>query len=85
MVSAVAITAFVAHFWRITSLGLYEDDYFAIAPNLGMPISGLWRLLIFFFQIWPQGRPLNHFLPAALASVGSSFGGLEGVYAVAGV
>jgi hypothetical protein len=82
-VTAIAVTVFAAHFWRASALGLYEDDYFAIAPNLGLPVADLGPLLLHFFRFWPQGRPLNHFLPAALASVGWAAGGLEGIYAIA--
>ena len=79
----VAVTAFLAHFARFPEFGLYGDDYWSIAPHLDGPIKNLWGLLVWDFQYWPTGRPLNHFLPAALSIVGSSIGGLEGIYVLA--
>jgi hypothetical protein len=79
----VAVTAFLAHFARFPEFGLYGDDYWSIAPHLNGPIKNLWGLLVWDFQYWPTGRPLNHFLPAALSIVGSSIGGLDGIYVLA--
>jgi len=77
---AIFLVTFAAHYTYLPMLGLYEDDYWAIGPNLGRPISDLWPMLQHHFQAWPTGRPLNHFLPIALTSVGSALGGLQGVY-----
>ncbi len=79
----VSAAALLTHFARLPQLGLYEDDYWAIAPNLGAPLGRLAPTLAFHFTTWPQGRPLNHFLPVLLSTVGSSLGGLEGVYVLA--
>lgn len=77
------LSAYLIHFTRMHEFGLWEDDYWSIAPNLGQPISGLWDILISHFRTWPTGRPLNHFLPTALARIGWQAGGLEAVYAIA--
>lgn len=79
----VALTVLAAHFARLPQFGLYEDDYWGIAPHLHEPLGRLWDRLLSNFTHWPTGRPLNHFLPAALGSLGSRLGGLRGVYAVA--
>jgi hypothetical protein len=79
----VAVTVMAAHFTRLSQLGLYEDDYWSIAPHLGEPLSKLRGLARGYFTEWPTGRPLNYLLPAALSAVGSRAGGLTGVYAIA--
>jgi hypothetical protein len=79
----VAVTVLAAHFTRLGQLGLYEDDYWSIAPHLGEPLSRLGALARSHFTTWPTGRPLNHLLPAVLGAVGSWAGGLTGVYAIA--
>lgn len=79
----VSFAVVAAHFARLPQFGLYEDDYWAIAPHLYEPLGQLWDRLVSNFTAWPTGRPLNHFLPAALASLGSRLGGLRGVYAIA--
>ncbi len=81
----VAATAVLTHFARLSQLGLYEDDYWAIAPHLGASAGRLLPRLVECFTTWPNGRPLNHFLPMLLSTVGSSLGGLPGVYALAAV
>lgn len=77
------LVVLAAHFTRLGQFGLYEDDYWSIAPRLGEPLSGLWPAARYYFTHWPTGRPLNHLLPHALAAVGSKLGGLGGVYVLA--
>lgn len=79
----VAATALLANFARMQQLGLYEDDYWSIAPHLGEPVSHLLGTLVSNFTTWPTGRPLNHFLPVFLSRMGSRLGGLEGAYGLA--
>ena len=76
----VAVTVLAANFTRLGQFGLYEDDYWSIAPHLSEPLSRLGSLALHHFTHWPTGRPLNHLLPAVLSAVGSSLGGLTGVY-----
>ncbi len=83
VVVLVVATVIVGHFALVSQFGLYEDDYWSIAPQLNDPVSDLWGILVSKFTTWPTGRPLNHFLPSALSRIGSRFGGLEGVYALA--
>jgi len=79
----VALTVLCAHFTRLGQLGLYEDDYFFIAPHLGEPLGRLWSLARQVLVAWPQGRPLNHLLPPLLGALGSAWGGLAGIYVLA--
>lgn len=79
----IALTVFLAHFSLARGFGLYEDDYWAVAPHLAQRPAELWPLLVRCFTAWPQGRPLNHFLPPLLAAVGTQLGGLLGAYALA--
>jgi hypothetical protein len=81
--SFAGLVVLAAHFTRLGQFGLYEDDYWSIAPHLGEPISGLWPAARYYFTHWPTGRPLNHLLPHALAVAGSTVGGLGGVYVLA--
>jgi hypothetical protein len=76
----IAAAVLLADFTRLPDFGLYEDDYWSIAPHLNDPVHKLWGLLVKDFSGWPTGRPLNYFLPAALSVVGSKMGGLEGIY-----
>jgi hypothetical protein len=79
----VVVTVFAAHFWRLRQFGLYEDDYWSIAPNLGASAGDLWVQARYVFTHFPQGRPLNHLLPHLLAASGSALAGLRGVYLLA--
>ncbi len=84
--AAVAgVAVFAGLFTRLTEFGLYEDDYWSIAPHAGEPVRGLGSALAWDFVHWPTGRPLNSFLPQALATVGSTLGGLQGIYVLAAV
>ncbi len=78
----LAIT-YGCHFLRSASFGLYEDDYRSIGPWMGAPMGELWKWGIHCILSWPQGRPLNHLLPALLASSGYALGGLHMVYLLA--
>lgn len=80
----IALAVFLGHYLRTLSLGLYEDDYWAIAPNFNAPLSQLPDTFLQCFRYWPTGRPLNHFLPVALSAIGYKLGGLPGIYALAG-
>lgn len=82
-VGFLALAVYVVHFFNLHSYGLWEDDYWSIAPRFGAPLSDLRILWAYDFTNWPTGRPLNHFLPAALATVGFKLGGLPGIYTIA--
>jgi len=79
----IAVTVLLLQFTRLPQFGLWEDDYWAIAPHLYGAVGNLWAAVVSSFTTWPQGRPLNHFLPPALSRVGTALGGLEGVYVLA--
>lgn len=74
---------FAVHFRDLNKLGLYEDDYWSIGPDLGAQVARLGPTAIRLFQTWPLGRPLNHLLPPVLSTIGSQLGGLPGVYFLA--
>lgn len=80
--ATIALTAFLAHFLYFRSFGLYEDDYWSIATAYDWDWSRLKDQAVFCFTQWPQGRPLNHFLPALLAFVGARTGGLPSMYLI---
>lgn len=80
---AVALAAFVAHFYYLRTFGFYEDDYWATVPFLGEKLSAIPSILAEAFQRWPQGRPLNHSLPKVQAILGMHLAGPEGIYAIA--
>jgi len=82
-VLSVVVTVLLAHYARVRGFGLYEDDYWAVAPYLAQRPAALWPVLVDCFKTWPQGRPLNHLLPPALAVAGSQLGGLRGAYVIA--
>ena len=77
---ALVVLTYLAHFLLSGSFGLYEDDYWSIAPWLGQPWSALGKLVVTCFETWPQGRPLNHCLPPLLAALGYRLDGLPGIY-----
>jgi hypothetical protein len=79
----VGVTTFLAHYSLARGFGLYEDDYWAVAPYLAQQPADLLPLLVDCFTTWPQGRPLNHFLPPMLAVLGAGLGGLQGAYVLA--
>jgi hypothetical protein len=79
----VIVTVFAAHFSRLRQFGLYEDDYWSIAPHLGDSLGDLWTQARDLFSRWPQGRPLNHLMPPVLGAFGSALAGLPGVYLLA--
>jgi hypothetical protein len=79
----IATVVYFAHYLRMYAFGLYEDDYWAIAPNFTRPLNQLPDLFLQCFRYWPQGRPLNHSLPTALSAIGYKLGGLPGIYGLA--
>lgn len=81
----VAVIVLPAHFLHLQSLGLYEDDYWAIAPFLGAKNFALLDYVKYHFSIWMTGRPLNYILPAVFATYGSRLAGLDGIYLLTGL
>jgi len=73
---------FLVHFLRFHEFGVYEDDFWSVAAEMGQPLKDLWFLTIFHFQHWYTGRPLNHLLPILLGRVGYRLGGLQAIYAI---
>lgn len=75
-----AALAWLAQFHHLRDFGLYEDDYFFIAPAMaGAPdyLAGRFHTA---FTALPQGRPFGFFLPDLLSFVGARLGGLTAIY-----
>jgi len=81
--SLLGITVFLVHFLHFRQFGFYEDDWWSIAASVGRSPRGLFGIAKYQFQHWPQGRPLNHFLPLALGRIGWRLGGLRAIYLIA--
>ena len=78
----LAVLAWIDQFLLVRGYGFYEDDYWAIAPFLQTTPSELATIFLDRFQNWPQGRPLNHFMPPLFASLGHHLAGGAGIYAL---
>lgn len=76
----ICLLVLPAHFIQLRSLGVYEDDFWAIVPFLYADFSTIIDHTTYHFSAWMTGRPLNYILPATMAAVGSHLAGLEGVY-----
>lgn len=78
----LAITTWIAHFLYHTEFGLYEDDWYRIAPALGMTFSDLGNLIIHNLTNLgdSQGRPLHPILIFCLSSIAYKLGGLSIAY-----
>jgi len=70
----------VVHFAQFLNFGLYEDDFWSIAPAMSWDWSRTWAAVVNAWEDWPVGRPLNHALPPLLAWLGNSMGGLHAIY-----
>jgi hypothetical protein len=81
----VGLAVLPAHFFHLRSLGVYEDDYWAIVPFLGANSSTLLATAKLHFSVWMTGRPLNYVLPAVISAVGSRLAGLDGIYLITGL
>jgi hypothetical protein len=79
----ICLFAFFAKFLLFKSFGLYEDDYWAIAPSFSMKLHEIIHQIYDNTLHWPQGRPLNHILPPALGYLGNALGGISWLYLLA--
>gem|GEM_PF-3537231 len=79
----ICLFAFFAKFLFFRSFGLYEDDYWAVAPGFSMKLPEVLHRVIDCIIQWPQGRPLNHFLPPSFGYLGNAIGGLSSLYVLA--
>ena len=79
----LAATIWVAHFLYSGTFGYYEDDYAHITPALSWNWTILTNQLIWVFEVWPQGRPLNFFLPQFFSLFSNRLGGLGCTYILA--
>ena len=77
------IASYLIQFILLKHFGLYEDDYWSIAPAYKTTLSDLINKIINCFIYWPTGRPLNHILPLAYGYVGHQLGGLSMLYLLA--
>ena len=78
----LAITTWISHFLYHTEFGLYEDDWYRIAPALSMTFSDLGNLIINNLTDLgaSQGRPLHPILIYCLSSIAYKLGGLSIAY-----
>ncbi len=76
----IAVIILPAHFINLRSLGVYEDDYWAIVPFINTGFSEMVDYSAYHFSTWMTGRPLNYILPAAMSALGSRIAGLDGIY-----
>jgi hypothetical protein len=81
----ICLFAFCAKFLLFRSFGLYEDDYWSVAPGLSMKLRDVLHQIIDSMIHWPLGRPLNHFLPPAFGYLGNVLGGLDSLYILASI
>lgn len=79
----LALAALLAHFLLAPTFGFYEDDYAHVTPGIAWSIGDALRRLAWVFVYWPQGRPLNFFLPGLFSFLGSRLGSIEAIYGFA--
>src|SRR4051812_3425313 len=76
----LAVALFVAYYRNVTQMGVYEDDWYAIAPfaqaSWSEIRSHVWNLLTH----WPNGRPLAMSLDTLGAYFLYKIAGLPGIY-----
>lgn len=80
----IAAAVLPAHFLHLRSLGVYEDDYWAIVPFLEAGGTDLVASAKYHFSVWMTGRPLNYLLPALFSAAGSALAGLDGIFLLTG-
>ncbi len=78
----LAITNWIAHFWNYREFGLYEDDWYRIAPAIDrtFPQLGTYIIHNFLNLASSQGRPLHPILISCLSSIAYKLGGLSIAY-----
>lgn len=78
----LVITNWIAHFWNYQEFGLYEDDWYRIAPAIDMTFPQLGNYIIFNFLNLAdsQGRPLHPILISCLSSLAYKLGGISIAY-----
>ena len=81
----LCISAYLSKFILSKSFGLYEDDFWAVAPSFSMKYTDVLKQIIDCLKHWPQGRPLNHFLPPTFGYLGNLLGGLTSLYILSGI
>lgn len=80
IVFALALTAWVAHFFWVRDFLLFEDDYSHVGRSLNGEWDEIYYLLKWAWEAWPQGRPLHFSLMPVLTGLGMHMGGLPWVY-----
>ncbi len=76
----LALVVWIAHFYHVGDLGLYEDDYFHVAYALDFRLADLLAQLEHFFTVWTQGRPIGYSLPFIFTFGAWRVGGLSALY-----
>jgi hypothetical protein len=70
VIGILAIITWIAHFWHIGSLGLYEDDYFFIGEPMRMNFPELFDLVKSITSTFMQGRIVGFNIALLSAFVG---------------
>jgi len=76
----ISCVVLISLYVRVSDYGFYEDDYWAVVPFLKASPAALWDNTVSQFEIWSQGRPLNHSIPMWFARIGYGLGGVQGIY-----
>src|SRR5260221_378493 len=74
------LALYFCYFFRLSHLGLYEDDFYYITTGLnlnGHDFLHYWRPV---FHDFNQGRPLHIFFGILFPFLFRDFGGLTGLY-----
>lgn len=80
--ACLALTIWVSHFYHFRDFGFYEDDYAHVTPAIGWTLTDLFNYSANVFATWPQGRPLNFFLPQFFSFIGTQLAGLHVTYLI---
>ena len=78
----IAATVWVAHYWNVSSFGLYEDDFIFIGQAItSTGLENWYKVKYHLLQFW-QGRPIHISLVTFLSYWGAKIGGLPILYAI---
>lgn len=81
VLGALALLIWIAHFWRSSEFGLYEDDWAFVGHPMGWEWSQVAAWVLGAIRTWwVQGRPVGFAATALSVFIGNRIGGLEAVY-----
>lgn len=79
----LAATLYFAYFHPISGLGLYDDDFWYIPPQIGANFQAILGWIHVGFTKFDHGRPIHIALAALLPWIGQFWGNLTGMYLLA--